>query len=52
MNAAIVGMLVKLALVDHTAAKTLVISGAVSFILLNGVMFYGIRLADKRKRSK
>jgi predicted Kef-type K+ transport protein len=52
MNAAIMGMLVKLALVDHTPAKTLVISAVVSFILLNGVMFYGIRLAEKRKNSK
>jgi len=52
MNATIVAMLVKYALVDHTPAKTLAISAVVSFIMLNGVMFYGIRLAAKRRNSK
>lgn len=52
VNAAIVGMMVKLAVVDHTPAKTLAITAVVSFILLNLVLFYGIRLAAKRKNSK
>ncbi|MGD0161657.1 MAG: hypothetical protein ABSB39_04235 [Candidatus Sulfotelmatobacter sp.] len=52
VNAGILGMLVKLAFVDHTPAKTLVISAVASFILLNLVMFFGVRWAAKRKISK
>ena len=52
MNAAIVGTLAKFAFVDHTPVSTLAISAVISFVLLNSAMFYGFRLAAKRKNSK
>jgi Mn2+/Fe2+ NRAMP family transporter len=52
MNVAIMGTLAELAFVDHTPVSTLAISGAISFVLLNSAMFYGLRMAAKRKNSK
>jgi hypothetical protein len=51
MNAAILGMLLKLAVVDRTPLWNLVITAVVSFIVLNLVLLYGVRWAAKRKAS-